>query len=265
MRLKTDPEGEAVPELETIDASVARIADGPGLGLDPTPRQELALVARVLARAGYDDYLAGHLTYRQPDDTILTNPFAIPWRQLRSSEVCRLDLDGNHLEGPYISNPAVLLHLQWHRRRQDLTWTCHNHPRWGTIWASVHRVPPCYNQSSALVHPVILVSDYSGQVSDPNVASEVVSAMGDSAVALLANHGVLLAGTNPNELVTRAVYLEYRCQSAWHVESLSGGVVLDDHVAESLQAVLQGNGGGFKGLWQALGRREYELDSSVLD
>jgi ribulose-5-phosphate 4-epimerase/fuculose-1-phosphate aldolase len=240
------------------------VSDGPGLGLDLTPQQELALVARVLARAGYDDYLAGHLTYRQGDGTILTNPFAIPWSRLRSSEICRLDLDGNHLEGPYVSNPAVVLHLQWHRRREDLVWTCHNHPRGGTIWASVHRVPPCYNQSSALVDQISLVRDYSGQVNDRRVASDVIATMGDSTVAILANHGVLVAGKTANELVTRAVYLEYRCRSAWHVESLSGGVALDESVAKSLQAVQERYGGGFPGLWAALGRRELELDGAVL-
>jgi ribulose-5-phosphate 4-epimerase/fuculose-1-phosphate aldolase len=249
--------------MTTIDTVVA--SDGPGLGFDLTPQQEVAVVARVLSRAGYDDYLAGHLTYRQDDDTILTNPFAIPWGRLRSSEVCRLDLDGNHLDGPYVSNPAVRLHLEWHRRRDDLKWTCHNHPRWGTIWASVQRVPPCYNQSSALVDPISLVRNYAGQVNDPDVARGVVDAMGDNTVALLGNHGVLVAGTNVNELITRAVYLEYRCRSAWHIESLSGGVTLDDGVAKTLQAFQEQSGGGFPGLWAALGRIEAELDPAVLD
>jgi len=253
-------EGVAMASLDQMVVS-----QGPGLGFDPTPQQELTLVARVLARAGYDDYLAGHLTYRQADDTILTNPFSIPWNRLRSSEVCRLDLDGNHLEGPYVSNPAVRLHLEWHNRRDDLMWTCHNHPRWGTIWASVHRVPPCYNQSSALVDPISLVRDYAGQVNDRRVARDVIDAMGDSTVALLGNHGVLVGGTNVNELITRAVYLEYRCRSAWHIESLSGGVTLDDSVARTLEAFQAQSGGGFPGLWAALGRSECELDPAVLD
>jgi ribulose-5-phosphate 4-epimerase/fuculose-1-phosphate aldolase len=249
--------------MTTIDTTMALA--GPGLGFDPTPEQEVAVVARVLARAGYDDYLAGHLTYRQSDDTILTNPFAIPWSRVRASEICRLDLDGNHLEGPYVSNPAVRLHLEWHRQRDDLVWTCHNHPRWATIWASVHRVPPCYNQSSALVDGIALVPDYAGQVNDPDVARGVIDAMGSSTLGLLGNHGVLVAGINVNEVVTRAVYLEYRCRSAFHVEALSGGVELDDSVAAALHSFQDQSGGGFPGLWAALGRAEYELDPAVLD
>jgi ribulose-5-phosphate 4-epimerase/fuculose-1-phosphate aldolase len=116
-----------------------------------------------------------------------------------------------------------------------------------------------------LVDPISLVRDYAGQVNDPRVALEVIDAMGDGTVALLGNHGVLVAGTNVNELITRAVYLEYRCRSAWHIESLSGGVTLDDSVAKTLQAFQEQSGGGFPGLWAALGRSECELDPAVLD
>ena len=36
-----------------------------------TPQAEVALLARMLHREGYDDHLAGHITYRQPDGTLL--------------------------------------------------------------------------------------------------------------------------------------------------------------------------------------------------
>jgi ribulose-5-phosphate 4-epimerase/fuculose-1-phosphate aldolase len=39
-----------------------------------TPAQEVVLLARTLRREGYDDHLAGHITYRQPDSTLLVNP-----------------------------------------------------------------------------------------------------------------------------------------------------------------------------------------------
>jgi ribulose-5-phosphate 4-epimerase/fuculose-1-phosphate aldolase len=116
-----------------------------------------------------------------------------------------------------------------------------------------------------LVDAISLVREYSGQVNDPYVAGGVIAEIGDSNIALLGNHGVLVAGKNINELITRAVYLEYRCRSAWHVESLSGGVTLDESVAHSLQAFQDSAGGGFPGLWAALARTECELDPAVLD
>src|SRR3954463_9718052 len=36
-----------------------------------TPAAELALLCRMLHREGYDDHLAGHITYKEPDGTFL--------------------------------------------------------------------------------------------------------------------------------------------------------------------------------------------------
>ena len=51
----------------------------PGL----SPRDELVLLARTLWREGYDDHLAGHITARQPDGTLLCNPWLLLWEELR--------------------------------------------------------------------------------------------------------------------------------------------------------------------------------------
>lgn len=42
-----------------------------------SPQAEVALLARTLFREGYDDHLAGHITSRQPDGTLLVNPWGL--------------------------------------------------------------------------------------------------------------------------------------------------------------------------------------------
>ena len=49
-----------------------------------TPRGEVALLARILYREGYDDHLAGHITLKLDDDSLLVNPFGM-WLGRRSS------------------------------------------------------------------------------------------------------------------------------------------------------------------------------------
>ena len=66
-----------------------------------TPAQELALLARMLHREGYDDHLAGHITYKQPDGTFLVNPFGLTWDELRASDVMHMDAEGNVLDGQW--------------------------------------------------------------------------------------------------------------------------------------------------------------------
>src|SRR5580692_9807213 len=61
---------------------------------DLTPAQELALLARCLFAEGFDDHLAGHITYRQPDGTFLVNPFGLTWDEVTASDVMTMDADG---------------------------------------------------------------------------------------------------------------------------------------------------------------------------
>jgi L-ribulose-5-phosphate 4-epimerase len=138
---------------------------------DLTPREELVLLARTLWREGYDDHLAGHITYRQSDGTLLCNPWLLLWNEIRPEHVIRIDLDGNVLEGDWPVPPGIPLHLELHKLRDDVVVAVHNHSRWGTVWAGMMRVPPPYDQSSALGGgELVLVDEYDGPVNDPAAA-----------------------------------------------------------------------------------------------
>jgi L-ribulose-5-phosphate 4-epimerase len=229
-----------------------------------TPQAEVALLCRTLHREGYDDHLSGHITYRQPDGTLLVNPFGLTWDEVRASDILRIDLDGNVLEGHWTVTPAIPLHLELHRARHDVTVAVHNHPRWGTIWADVRRVPAVYDQTSAMVPgDPALYADFEGSVDAVANARACVEALGDARMALLANHGVLVVGKDVAQAHHRSVVLEWRCRQAWHVEAVGGGVALDPEVNRRFAAPFDHV--SFPGLWEAMCRRELRLDPSILD
>ena len=231
---------------------------------DLTPQAELALLARTLFREGYDDHLAGHITYRQPDRTLLCNPWGLTWDEIRASDVMRIDADGTVLEGPWTVTPAIPLHVELHRARPDVGVAVHNHPRWGTIWADLQRVPPVYDQTSAMVPGGIAVyDDYDGSVDSTENARACVEALGDARMALLANHGVFVVGKDIAQAHHRAVVLEWRCRQAWHVEALGNGVPMKPEVFERFSAPFDFV--SFPGLWEAMARREIRRDASILD
>jgi L-fuculose-phosphate aldolase len=229
-----------------------------------TAQAEVALLARCLYREGYDDHLAGHITYRQPDDTLLVNPFGLTWDELRASDIMRIDLDGAVLDGPWTVTPAITLHLELHKARHDIAVAVHNHPRWGTLWADAGRVPPVYDQTGAMVAGELAVYDeYDGPVNDRANAAKAVAALGDTRMALLANHGVLVVGGDIAKAHHRCVTLEWRCRQAWHLEAIGGGSPMRPDVAESFGSLFDNL--AFPGLWEAMVRRELRLDPSILD
>jgi ribulose-5-phosphate 4-epimerase/fuculose-1-phosphate aldolase len=230
---------------------------------DLTPAEELTILARTLWREGYDDHLAGHITYKQADGTFLCNPWYVLWCELRPSQVIRIDLDGNVLEGDWPAPLGIPIHLALHRARHDVTVAVHNHPRFGTIWADAHRIPPVLDQSSALGGgELALVDEYAGAVNDPDIATAAIAAMGDADLALLANHGVLICGGSIRSAHQRAVALEQRCRNAWYAEALGGGTPLNDRVASRFR---RSDGEGFIGFWEAMARRELAADPDLLD
>jgi ribulose-5-phosphate 4-epimerase/fuculose-1-phosphate aldolase len=221
-----------------------------------TPRQELTLLARTLWYEGYDDHLAGHITYRQADGSFLTNPWYLLWDEFTPDQVARIDLDGRLLEGDWPPAPGVQLHLALHRVR-EVQVAVHHHPRWGTTWANMRRIPGCLDQSSALGGgAVVLVDEYAGGVDNVFNAGQAVAQMGDGDIALLAGHGVLVLGESIRQAHQRSVAFEQRCAHAWYAEAAGGAVPIPADVQDVLGRA------AFPGFWEAMARRELRRDPS---
>lgn len=249
------------------DELMKQLAPRPGrypLLPDLSAKAELALLCRVLFREGYDDHIAGHITFLQPDGSLLVNPWELAWDELTAADVLRVDASGKVIEGDWNVTPAIGLHLAVHEARQDVRVIIHNHSRWGTLWANAHRAPPVYDQTSAQVDGEIAVHDeYGGAVDDAAEAVSAVAALSSHKWALLANHGVFVVAGDVRQAHLRALTLEWRCRQAWHMEALGGGVPMNDAVANKTGAMIDGN--GFPFLWEAMARRELRRDPSVIE
>ena len=247
-------------------AMVAQYAPRPGrYPLVPklTPRQQVALTCRMLQREGYNDHIAGHITLRLPDGTFLANPWELTWSEITASDILQLDAQGRVIDGDWNITPAINLHLEIHARRPDVDVIIHNHPRWGSVWAAAGRVPPIYDQTSAMVDSdPVLFDEYRGTVEDAARGRDAVVALGEHKWALLENHGVLVVADNIRQAHLRAITLEWRCRLAWQVEQLGGGKALPKDVADQTGARTDTN--GFPFLWEAMAREEIRRDASVL-
>ena len=229
-----------------------------------TPQAEVAVLCRILHRDGYDSHLAGHITYRQPDDTLLVNPYGLTWDEVRASDIMRIDHEGTVLEGQWTVTPAITLHLELHKVRRDIRVAIHNHPRWGTIWADAHRAPPVYDQSgSGGCDDPAIYAEWKGVVNYTSNARACVDAMGDASMALLGNHGVVVVGTDIVQACHRAIVLEWRARQAWHVEVLGGGVPIPQEILDRFTA--ERDGRPTPGVFEAMARRELRADPHLCD
>ena len=246
---------------------LARYAPRPGrrpLLPELNERQQLALLCRVLAREGYNDHIAGHITLKLDDGSYLANPWELAWSELTASDLLRLDAKGNVIEGEWNITPAIQLHMDVHYARHDLRVVIHNHPEWSSVWSATSRVPPVYDQTSALVDTDPVVYDeYRGTVEQRELGNAAAMALGQSKWALLANHGALVVGGSIRQAHLRAITLEWRCRLAWRVQALGGGNPLSPEVVRATGERTDEH--GFPFLWEAMCREEIRRDSAVLD
>ena len=231
----------------------------------PSPEAEVALLARMLYREGYDDHNWGHISYEQPDGTILINPWEVPWDEVRASDILRIDSAGKLLSGRWTVTPAIALHLATHRIRPDVKVAVHHHSNWGTVWGALGEVPGIYNQNSAQVGDLGLYNEYEGDVTFNQIAEMNVRAMGDSNAAILANHGVFILASSIAQAHQRCVSLEMRCRMAWRVKALGTdkGLPMKQTAVDGLVASML-SGKSQNRQYYAMVRREILADASVL-
>jgi ribulose-5-phosphate 4-epimerase/fuculose-1-phosphate aldolase len=250
-----------------IDAEVVkRFAPNPGRKpLLPalSEQAQVALMCRMLFREGWNEHIAGHITYRLDNGAMLTNPWELAWDEVTASDILTLDESGRIIEGEWNVTPAVGLHVQLHQLRPDVKVIIHNHARWSGLWANMHRVPPVYDQAGAYVDgPLPVFDEYGGTFEDEDKSLAAAKALGDAKWALLANHGSLVVGKDLRQAHLRVVTLEWRSQRAYELEQVGGGVPMTD---EQIAEIALPDAHGFPFLWEAMARRELREDPGIID
>jgi ribulose-5-phosphate 4-epimerase/fuculose-1-phosphate aldolase len=217
----------------------------------------------MLFREGWNEHIAGHITWRLDNGNILTNPWELAWDELTASDIMTLDHDGNIIDGDWNITPAIGLHLQLHALRPDVNVVIHNHANWSGIWANLQRTPPVYDQAGAYCGVELPVyNEYAGTFEDEKTSLSAAEALGQSKWALLANHGSLVVGKDLRQAHLRAITLEWRCKRAYEVELAGGGKPLSDTVVEQLSIA---DDNGFPFCWEAMARRELRRDPSITE
>jgi ribulose-5-phosphate 4-epimerase/fuculose-1-phosphate aldolase len=224
----------------------------------------LVLLARSLWRIGYRDSIAGHITMRLDDGTLLCNPWFLTWEELAPHHVLRIDLDGKVLEGDFPAPRGLPLHLAYHRCHPSAGVVVHSHPHWGTVWADLREVPPPMDQTSATGGGrLALVDEYDGGVNDARAAERAVELAGDAELVLLAGHGVLVVARDVIAAYHRAYSLEFRCRNAWYVRAAGGR--LESPLPRPVLDRWEQRQDGLDAMWFAAVRAELRAAPDLLD
>ena len=99
----------------------------PPIGVDLSDEQALAVAFRHLAGIGFAENLAGHITWQPDGQTdMLVNPWGLWWQELTASDICAVDADARVVRGRWDVTPAIHIHTELHRAREDARVVIHN-------------------------------------------------------------------------------------------------------------------------------------------
>lgn len=176
---------------------------------------------RHLDVAGFSENMTGHVTWQQAGaDTLLVNPWGYWWREVKSTDILEVDLDGAVVTGAWDVTPAIHIHTELHRRRPDARVVVHSHPMYASVLAAVPELPELVHQnSSILADQMVLVDDYDGEVDTPLAGSALAEAIGDATVALLVSHGVIVTAPTMSEAVYKSILFERTCEMHWRLRA----------------------------------------------
>jgi len=191
----------------------------PPIGVDLTDEQKLACAFRILARDGFSENIAGHITWQRPGEaTMLVNPWGLWWREISASDICSVDQDGRVVAGRWDVTPAVHIHTELHRTRADARVVIHNHPYHVCVLAAMGVLPDLAHQTASMfLDDLRLVSEYSGEIDSPDLGAALAEQIGDAKVAILASHGVIVTGATIEEATYRAATIDRICRLAYDV------------------------------------------------
>ena len=250
---------------QILEGKVAFPRAMPGLPVELTPEQKIALCARILDRAGFTLDVAGHITVTKPDSTDLwCTPYGLFWNEVKASDIISIDKDGNVIGGMWDVTPAVAIHTELHKVRPDAKVIIHNHPYHATLLATLHRLPEIADQQACLFDgEIALFNEYTGGVDDARGGQYLADALGTATAAILGNHGALVMAESIELAAYKSSLFERTCKLAVDAARMNATPIpVPPHTRSTLKAMISRHSSSF--FWDASVRDVLRSEPEVL-
>lgn len=188
--------------------------------------------AKDMLRRNLVEGTAGNISARQEDGTIVITPSSVDYAEMRLEDLVVIDLDGSTLQAADGRSPSSekALHLACYKAFDDIGAVIHSHPVFATMFAITHQdIPSCIDEFSIYVGGNVRCTRYAAS-GTPEVGAEAVEALQGRGAALLANHGMVAVGPNPDKALHITALVERSAQIVHGARSLGAAVPLPEDV-----------------------------------
>lgn len=178
---------------------------------DPSPR--LLDIFRQAAELGLNRGTAGNASVRDGDCFLIT-PSAMPVGVMTPGSMVRMDLSGKVVRG---GKPSTewRIHRDLYAARPRIGAVLHAHSTFATTLACLRRAVPAFHYMIALVGgDSIRCAPYS-VFGEQALSDDAIEALRERKACLLANHGMIALGDDPEDALAVAIEVESLCEIYW--------------------------------------------------
>jgi len=180
-------------------------ADLPELSL--SPEEALAACCRILAKENHESGLAGQVTARaSKPGTFWTLQFGYGFEEATAKRMVLVDEDLKPRRGGR-ANPGVRFHIWIYNKRPDVKAIVHTHAPYASALSCISSLKTIH-MDSAMLHGTAHLPEWPGVPVADDEGRIISGALGDAKSILLANHGLLTAGSSIEEATYLAVFFE---------------------------------------------------------
>ena len=200
-------------------------------------RCDLAAAYRLVARFGWDDHVATHLSARLPDGSFLLNRFGELFEEVTASSLIRVGIDGEVLSPPGapLNIAGYTVHSGVLGARPDVGSAMHLHSHDGVAVSALAEGLLPLNQTALLIWHDLAYHDFEGVVSRGDERARLGADLGSKNLMLLRNHGTLAVGETVADAFYRLYTLEWCCTT--QLRALSMGRELTMPSPEAIASV----------------------------
>lgn len=183
-------------------------------------RQDVLDAAKAMLAKGLVAGTAGNVSGRIGEDSICLTPSSVAYETMTLDDLVVTDLAGNVIEGTRGPTSERALHLACYRRYPEVGGVIHSHAAHATMFALVREpIPAIIEEVVVYLGGDVPVCDYRPTGSDA-LGEEVAGRLADRSAAILANHGIVTIGKNPDKALHNAELVERTAMIVWGARSM---------------------------------------------
>lgn len=197
-------------------------------------RQQLAACYRIFDLLGWSESIYNHISLRLPqeDGAFLINPFGLLYSEICASNLVKIDIDGNTLDGsPYPVNKAGFTqHSYFHRHLPHAHAICHTHTTAQMAVCSLEGGLQPINLYACSLVGRLGYHDFEGVTVRPEEGERLLRNIGDRPILMLRNHGPVVTGRSIPEMFLLQWTLQRACEVQMATLGMGRAIQVPDEV-----------------------------------